>query len=215
MAVNEKELSLSLFRLRAARECENIAGRFAYFFSASQTVRIAAMFAGREDTRIEMPWGVYNGKDAAERCFLNDMTDRDSDDSARIDADVRGRLVMNDTTSGIVEVAGDGDTAKGLWMFPGVEGYALEGGPQAFWNWSALRIDFVFEDGQWKIRNLTYRPYYNAPYTGDWGDGKVYIHAPSRCTADAPVPAHYTYSADAVYPDDELGIPVPYDTWTE
>lgn len=213
MAVNEKELSLSLFRLRAARECENIAGRFAYFFTASQMHKIAALFTARDDVRIEMPWGVYNGADAVSRCFTQDLTDRDSDDAARVDEDVRGRLVLNDTTSGIVEVAGDGDTAKGLWMFPGVEGYALEDGPQAFWNWSFLRIDFVFEDGAWHIWHLTYRSCYNASYSGDWGSGALFVPTPKHCSADEPVPAHYTYSPDAVFPDDELGIPMPYETW--
>ncbi len=215
MAVNEKELSLSLFRLRAARECENLAGRFAYFFTASQTHKLAALFARRSDLRIEMPWGVYNGADAAERCFERDMTDRDSTDAQRIDEDVRGRLVMNDTTSGIVEVAGDGDTAKGLWMFPGVEGYKLENGPEAFWNWSFLRIDFVFEDGAWKIWHLTDAACYNTPYFEDWGSGKRFVYTPKHCSADEPAPAHYVYTADAVFPDDELGIPLPYETWGE
>lgn len=213
MAVNEKELGLALFRLRAARECENLAGRFAYFFTASQTNKLQALFADRSDLRIEMPWGLYNGADAAARCFGQDMTDRDSDNAERINEDVRGRLVMNDTTSGIVEVAGDGDTAKGLWMFPGVETYVLEGKPQAFWNWSFLRIDFVFENGQWKIWHLTQAVCYNTAYFENWSKHEPFIYVPKHCSADESAPRRYTYSADAVFPDDELGIPVPYETW--
>jgi hypothetical protein len=46
-------------------------------------------------------------------------------------------------TSPVIQVAKDGKTAKAIWFSPGVEGNQ--------WAYGKYAIDFVKEDGQWKI----------------------------------------------------------------
>lgn len=61
-------------------------------------------------------------------------------------------------TTPIIEVAGDGKTAKGIWYSPGI-GTNVEitnGKPEISggWFWEKYAVDFVKEDGKWKIWHL-------------------------------------------------------------
>lgn len=66
--------------------------------------------------------------------------------------------VMHTTTTPVIEVAGDGKTAKGMWYSPGMglmtkvaNGQATVGGT---FFWEKYAGDFVKENGVWKIWHL-------------------------------------------------------------
>jgi len=61
-------------------------------------------------------------------------------------------------TTPIIEIAGDGKTAKGIWYSPGI-GTNVEirnGKPEISggWFWEKYAVDFAKEDGKWKIWHL-------------------------------------------------------------
>ncbi len=56
----------------------------------------------------------------------------------------------------VIEVAGDGDTAKGLWFCQGAYNDVETCGPVARWTWGYFAADFVREDGAWKLWHLQY-----------------------------------------------------------
>lgn len=210
--MTQEQMSLEFNRLRAATECENLMGKYSYYFTAARMGECAALFATDGDTRITMPWGVYKGADAAERLYLGDFSDRTNE--ARID-EIKGRLVINDMCSGNIEVAGDCNTARGVWMHPGIETYRIEGKGTAFWNWSTIAADFIRVGGEWKIWHLAKYICFTTPYFEDWGENEKFIAVPVSNSSDGPAPEQYYYSADAVYPDDEPELPKPYKTWAE
>lgn len=57
-------------------------------------------------------------------------------------------------TSPLVEVAADGQTAKGLWQVMGADNSVGARGPLSTWNWGYIAADFVLEDDEWKIWHL-------------------------------------------------------------
>lgn len=65
---------------------------------------------------------------------------------------------MHTNTTPIIEVAGDGKTAKGAWYSPGMGLMAKIVGDDAQVNsvffWEKYAGDFVLEDGKWKIWHL-------------------------------------------------------------
>jgi hypothetical protein len=73
-------------------------------------------------------------------------------------------------TTPIIEVAGDGKTAKGLWYSPGIMANTVinngkvevSGG----WFWEKYGVDFIKEDGEWKIWHIGM--YYD-PTPPGWG----------------------------------------------
>jgi len=71
---------------------------------------------------------------------------------------VKGQLGINMNTTPVIEVAGDGKTARGVWFSPGIvmnytgqkdkDGNEIARGTYCFEKYGA---DFVKEDGAWKI----------------------------------------------------------------
>lgn len=54
-------------------------------------------------------------------------------------------------TTPIIEVAGDLKTAKAYWYTPGFQANVRNGEGSAIWTYERYAIDFVNEDGAWKI----------------------------------------------------------------
>ena len=62
-----------------------------------------------------------------------------------------GQLLLHVTTTAIIEVAEDGNTAKGYWYSPGM---IAESGQSANSIWEAYGADFIKENGEWKMWHL-------------------------------------------------------------
>ncbi len=62
-----------------------------------------------------------------------------------------GQLLLHVTTTAIIEVADDGQTAKCFWYSPGM---IAETGQSANTIWEAYGVDFVKENGVWKMWHL-------------------------------------------------------------
>ncbi len=205
---SQAEMSLEFERLRAARICENLAGQTSYLYTASRMRELAALFSTGEDTVITMPYGVYRGADAAERCFVKDLGDRDDPDHVQ---DVTGRMVIRDFCTPIVEVAADGKTAKCLWTVPGLEAHPDgAGNAQGYWSWCKIAMDFRLEDGTWRIWHYGQYMYFASEYEQDWSAAPSFIFAPRNNSSDSPSPVQYSYTPTAIYPDSEPEPPLPY-----
>lgn len=66
-----------------------------------------------------------------------------------------GNTVLHLLTTPIIEVAEDGQSAKGVWYTPGAilttkDGSSVEG----MWMWERYGGDFIKEDGKWRIWRL-------------------------------------------------------------
>jgi hypothetical protein len=79
---------------------------------------------------------------------------------------IGGEWASHLQTTSIIEVAGDGKTAKGIWYSPGLRMSAQvrdgKVSKSAGWFWEKYGADFVKEDGEWKIWHIAMY-YENAP----------------------------------------------------
>lgn len=143
---------------------------------------------------------------------------------------------MHFLTTPIIEVADDGQSAKGLWYTPGCifstlnPQQALEGS----WIWERYGADFILEDGEWKYLNLRVccdvaGPMDCAPWAGEGsgggfgpppgddgeeGDGPPPGGPGGGMTLKIPGPLHNNWSETQV-PQTSPGIPEPYSTLSE
>ena len=62
-----------------------------------------------------------------------------------------GQLLLHVTTTGIIEIAEDGLTARGYWYSPGM---IREVGQSGNSIWEAYGVDFIKENGVWKMWHL-------------------------------------------------------------
>jgi len=137
---------------------------------------------------------------------------------------------MHFTVSPIIEVAEDGQTAKGLFYTPGVIFSTLnpEEAREGMWMWERYGADFVKEDGKWVYQNLKVCPdLSNQMDTPDWPVAPKPRMAPPPPEegeeAPAPAPKHdVTWPGPLYYsltptqtPQEVPFIPVPYRTFAE
>jgi hypothetical protein len=82
----------------------------------------------------------------------------------------KGLLAYHMLTTPVIEVAGDGKTAKGIFMSFGNVAGARDGKAEGQWTEEKYGIDFIKEAGQWKIWHLrTYVEFY-VPINKLWTD---------------------------------------------
>ncbi len=144
----------------------------------------------------------------------------------RIDeaAAAEGGLFTHFLTTPVIEVAGDGKTAKGVWMSPGFETGIKDPEtqkPTACFVYTKYGCDFVKEDGVWKMWHYhVYRVFmtpWNIPFTEEWEKNvmeKKFGKFGADMKPDLPTTVDNPYSVDTKR---ELAPmpPEPYETFSE
>jgi hypothetical protein len=69
----------------------------------------------------------------------------------------------------VIEIAGDGKTARGLWYSQGTYGETYPWGPMSCWTWGYCAADLVMEGGEWRIWHLLCLDDVDARCGSSWG----------------------------------------------
>lgn len=212
----ELTIEQRLARREARDEVENLMGKYVFYRMGGDVESAAALFASRDDVEIGMPMGVYTGGDAACRCFVTDH---------HADATEPGGMTIHNISTPVIEVAGDGKTARGIWFSPGIATATLPSGKKkGLWAWLRYKCDFILQDGQWKIWHMYKYPLFTVPTDKSWTDDDPMACMREGIPADAPPPPPHKSSADRAparrYGYDPTAVPelvpvppLPYDTW--
>ena len=123
----------------------------------------------------------------------------------------------------IIEVAGDGKTAKGLWFCQGAKNDVEACGPRARWTLGWFAADFRKEADGWKIWHMQYVNDVDGTCGQSWGrEAVVYPDLPEFAPLkDFAYPAYTeTKTVRAYYtPDRPIteapAIPEPYETFAD
>jgi hypothetical protein len=218
--VVKKSLGQRVARLEAVTAIQNVMSTYAYMHTAGKHRDCVSLFtANRPDAKIEMMYGIYEGKDAAYRCYAIDHVKMQGEGEKR-----RGQMRMHALTTTLIEVAGDGKTAKAIWIAPGHETIVVNGKASAWWAWCKYGADFVQEDGKWKIWHLRvygiFMTRYEKPWTevrGAPGTSEEYadLMPAIEYAIDRPSSGGWEYRTDAIYPYDQPLPPQPYEHWDD
>ena len=131
-------------RLQAVRECERLVGRYAYLHAKHRREELVQMYALKTPgVRVQLgDVGIWEGPEGVRKAWVG-MGNLNRQDIAI------GQMFLHPLTTQYIEVAGDGQTAKGVWMSPGfIAGNMGENHtPMGIWAWGAVGVDFVKEDG--------------------------------------------------------------------
>jgi hypothetical protein len=160
------ELAAKVQREADAREVENVMGRRANLYSANRPDLIIELFASKQpDTSFAMNGNVMLvGYDKVKGAFGPDPTraQRSLEQLKKIYPQLddkpenqgAGDFRLHALMSPVIEVAGDGKTAKGFWQTIGPAYQINNGDPYAMMSFEKYAVDFIKEDGQWKIWHL-------------------------------------------------------------
>ncbi len=194
----------------ANHECKNLMGRLVFYLSTFETKKILELWAERDDIKLEMPWGIYDGQSGVRRYFLSEVGDR-SDPATQ--PKMRGTLIARNTGSEVLVVADDRTSAQGLFVSFGSETRVdpKTGEPEARWVPCKYGVDFLYENGAWKIWHLHRYTYLDTPFETSWLESPQPDYSDKTPNADRPpnVPP-YVWSAESIYPVDQPVLPKPY-----
>ncbi len=219
LAETNKSFKHEIERLQAAREIENLKNRYTWKLCAYQYDDLPEMFALKTPgLRVELGnSGVYEGAEGIKRMYLGIHKKFFTPSSP-------GQFISACNTSPVIEVAEDGETAKGLWnsfgLFTLTDPEVPDGKPEAMWGLEKHAMDFVKEDGRWKIWH--YRAYILliCPFYKSWADMKeAYFSGfspilPDELKPDKPITYHKPYSPEYVV-EYVPKVPEQYATWEE
>lgn len=157
-------------RMEAVHEVQNLVGRYEFWHVANLHRKCLQLFAlDTPGVKIEMDWGVYEGKESVKRFFLGYHGGHEAENPEN---DLRGEMHMHLQTTPVIEIADDLQTARGVWISPGHE--TVPAGPggsmKAHWIWLKYGFDFVRENGKWKIWHMSVYCTFMCPYETSWVD---------------------------------------------
>jgi len=234
-ASNQENLELQ--RALAYQEIQNVMAGHTYCYEAQkQAYEIETFWSKRDD----ISYGAQNmgrkavinyfvkTNDAAHKAKLKKMSElfpnevKDTPENEGI-----GDMVIHLLTTPYIEIAGDCNTAKGLWYVPSINVEIDEkGDPVPVTIWEKCDVDFIKEDGKWKIWHFTQWVQFAAPLDKSLVDGSWQLNRPfftpqpsekqsgqqQKTAEQAKDGRDQTYSTKRVAgwrPD----LPQPYDTW--
>ena len=123
-----------------------------------------------------------------------------------------GGMILHVQDTPVIEIAGDGKTAQGLWYSPGmIAGIGEDGKPHGRWMWEKYGVDFIKEDGVWKLWKIRWvHQYSSRPMDGWVKPEKLSEFRPSAegehglpdwwKVAQPPKGIDYTYPSGYIFP---------------
>lgn len=159
-----------LDRWEALREVKNLMGRLSADYVIMQAGHAYGKYwSKREDVCLGTNdgWyegaaavkGYYDSQDAQIRyqsAFIQKLFPEELGGKSPEEIYGVGMLDYKPIDTCVVEVAGDVQTAKGLWCIRGSHAKMTESGPVAVWEWGWFAVDFVCEDDEWRIWHMQY-----------------------------------------------------------
>lgn len=139
---------------------------YSHLYYVGRRSEVPALFAQKTPgVSLEMEdSGVYEGIESVTR-FWNTVLDE-----TKIGA---GHLAVHMTVNPVIEIDKDRTKARGLWHSHGYCSLVVEGALKQFLCLGKYDMEYVKEDGRWKILKFAYRQAFMCPYEKGWMDEPV------------------------------------------
>lgn len=232
--VRSRELSDSekLQRALDYMEIQNVMAKHVYYFNAQkQWEELDAIWAKSvPDIAYGHNDGFKVGREAV-REYYGGMNERQRKKKfeimSRLYPDIKnikenegiGDLVMMPVSTPCIEIAADGKTAKGVWFSNGMNSeIGPDGKPMVFVFWGKFGVDFIKEDGKWKIWHFSGLGDIMYRLEQSWVD--KFNPVLERTVPEdenwnvLKVPPYHAYSPRTL-PQYDPKPPEPYETWDD
>lgn len=179
-------LTLKIQRIEDVNAIQNLMSKMDFLYEAGMyEERMAYIAKKTPGVTIEIgARGVFEGYESARRTLVDTEKYYEQSHAAgmkkafpdiKFPSDFAGKFESNLLGTPVIEVAGDGKTAKGVWISLMTVGktHDNQDKPQAMWIWWKIGADFVKEDGEWKIWHYVKNPVYATSYDKSWVDNAI------------------------------------------
>jgi hypothetical protein len=208
----DKSLAVDVQLVLDYQEIENLANLYRGDLNGGHFDQIVSLFAQKTPgVKVETMWGVYEGIKGVKKLYPGLFK------SFRGEKSAPGDMFQMKYSDTVIEIAGDGKTAKAVARCTGNETWRYEGKLQAFWVYGNVAFDFIKEDDVWKIwHHHVYGGYY-ADYDKSWVDEpRDYPVYPGvdKYPPDKPCTTYWMYNPRMAVPYQPVP-PEPYKTFDE
>lgn len=210
-------LALRARRLVDYLEVCKLMARYSFLHYGGKHEPTYEFFTRRPDVRCELgPVGVYEGPDKVYDFFV----------AQHAGGDRPGVRRMHPVALPMVEIAGDGKTARGLWLTPGIEGDATDP-TWAAWYYDSYANDFIKDPEGWKWWHFHLVEEIHADYGYSFEEWAAMPHMTyEEITAEDEAAGIYHAKATrgptffSMYdhtrrPHVQVALPAPYHSWAD
>jgi hypothetical protein len=203
-----ERLEKQLARREAVDAVQRLMGAYTVNFSPKYMNRALNFYAlDRPDVSVEIgDRGLYVGEAALRKLF-----------SAQFSMSLAGNLLVHYLATPMIEVATDGESARGVWRSPGIEAVVPAGGgrPVPLWSFGAYAVDFIRRDAGWKILHLHWFRTIKCSYEKAWVDDVSMTRTGQLpgSTDVQPTTYHNPYTPESVQ-EPVPPCPPPYESMT-
>jgi len=148
-------------------EIWKLQSRYAHLYHIGRMSEVPLLFAQKTpgvNMEIEDS-GVYEGIESITRFWNTVFSDKRSRSA--------GNLALHMTVNPVVEINKAGTKAKGVWHSHGFCSFVGGGSYKQFLCLGKYDMEYVKEDGQWKIFKFAYRMTFMCPYEKGWVEEPV------------------------------------------
>jgi len=206
--MNMKEMNHAADIMQAKQEIRNMLSNYCFEHNCGLNMRFVKKWAKRDDIRHEMPWGNTTGLETLEYNRPDGDVIRHPFDAATMGG---GALFIHFMDTPVIEVAGDLQTAKAVFLSPGIEAFGDRGG---VWAYSKYGFELIREDGEWKVWHMRIFPIFRNGYFDSFAevaeDDLTKTHGESRFDS---ANKFFAYGPREVIPAKEPEPPLPYETY--
>lgn len=181
-------------RAMAVIEVQNCMSKHAYYHQVGQHLEEMEDIWVKEDGAYAKTahWGGYQGIELLKEYYgyynlenkkkaLEEISKVSEVENVPENIGAGNEYVIHMQTTPVIEIAGDGKTAKGIWYTPGIaiRVVIIDGKPEVSgtWMFEKYAVDFAKEDGKWKIWHFGN---YGEPGPPGWGPTAQAAQAPPR-----------------------------------
>lgn len=161
-------------RLEDMLAIQKLQSRYAHSLLKLDVDRIVDECFARRSPDVSLEFsdsGVYRGHEKIRAIYR---------DFSRAREQIPGFFVMHLTVNPYIEISADGHSAKSHWLSPGAMGSDTE----AAWAWGPYYVDYVKEDGEWRILHTNFVPVFRNRYEVSWA--KAQDHGSVRRILSVP-----------------------------
>ncbi len=198
-----RKLAERVQRLEDSIEIQKLQSKYAhYLFTQDYSRIVAECFAQkRPDVSVEFSdSGVYRGIESIRALYKAFESTRR----------IPGFFILHMTVNPYIEIAKDGLSARSHWLSPGATG----SNSSASWVWGPYYVDYVKEDGQWRILHSNLAALFRNRYEESWAKAKHHGTVKTLgVKPDEPSTIYRPYNEAKLEPDmfrNHPDLPEPY-----
>ena len=166
------------------REVKNLMGKYAAsLLLKKEKIMFDSFWSRRDDICLGVNEGYYQGPKAikglydaidrytiATRDLLVKLFPEETEGKTPEELYGTGPFELKAINNPVMEIATDGETAKGMWFCCGNSTTVSTHGPVSHWVFGTYAADFIREGDAWKLWHLLYLEEVNSPTGHNWAE---------------------------------------------